>query len=456
MSEENVKTGGWRSNKWVRAAIPALLLHCSIGTVYCWSLFSQNIAEHIGFSKGAVEWAFSFAIFFLGMSAAFLGNFVEKDIHKSSLIATICFSAGMALTGLFIYLGGEGQSLHGSPVVLIGIYFSYGFIMGIGLGTGYLSPVKTLMLWFKDRKGLATGLAVAGFGAAKAIASPIMESLQKNVGLYQMFWILAGVYFVMMFVGHLLLAKPAGWHEPQGKGEKPSILAVLKTKPIGNYIGIWLMFYINITCGLALISQEKMIVKCIGLAASAGVISTFSAIFNAGGRLGFSAWADTMKDRNTIYKLIFILSIAFTGLVMITQGIKTGEGNTLLIIIVIALIMVVNAGYGGGFSNVPTLLSDHYGMGSISAIHGITLSAWAFAGLTGNQVATLIVNNTGEFIEHVDDGKVSMVNPVGYQNVLYFTLALYVIALLLCLFLVRPTDKALEAKAAKKAAKAQA
>ena len=456
MSEENVKTGGWRSNKWVRAAIPALLLHCSIGTVYCWSLFSQNIAEHIGFSKGAVEWAFSFAIFFLGMSAAFLGNFVEKDIHKSSLIATICFSAGMALTGLFIYLGGEGQSLHGSPVVLIGIYFSYGFIMGIGLGTGYLSPVKTLMLWFKDRKGLATGLAVAGFGAAKAIASPIMESLQKNVGLYQMFWILAGVYFVMMFVGHLLLAKPAGWHEPQGKGEKPSILAVLKTKPIGNYIGIWLMFYINITCGLALISQEKMIVKCIGLAASAGVISTFSAIFNAGGRLGFSAWADTMKDRNTIYKLIFILSIAFTGLVMITQGIKTGEGNTLLIIIVIALIMVVNAGYGGGFSNVPTLLSDHYGMGSISAIHGITLSAWAFAGLTGNQVATLIVNNTGEFIEHVDDGKVSMVNPVGYQNVLYFTLALYVIALLLCLFLVRPTDKALEAKAAKKAAKQSA
>jgi hypothetical protein len=121
-------------------------------------------------------------------------------------------------------------------------------------------------------------------------------------------------------------------------------MATLKTKPIGNYIGIWLMFYINITCGLALISQEKMIVKCVGLAASVGIISTFSAIFNAGGRLGFSAWADTMKDRNTIYKLIFILSIAFTVLVMVTQGIKNGEGNTLLIILVIALIMVVNAG----------------------------------------------------------------------------------------------------------------
>ena len=436
-------SGGWRTNKWVRAAIPALLLHCSIGTVYCWSIFSQEIADHIGFSKGATEWAFSFAIFFLGMSAAFLGNIVEKDIHKSSLIATICFSVGMAGTGFFIWWGGNHP---GNALALIGIYICYGFIMGIGLGTGYLSPVKTLMLWFSDRKGLATGLAVAGFGAAKAIASPIMQSMLNSMketgGIYKMFWILACVYFVMMFVGHLLLAKPADWHEPQNDAEKPKIMDVLKTKPITNYIGIWVMFYINITCGLALISQEKMIVKCVGLAAFAGIISTISAIFNAGGRLGFSAWADTMKDRNTVYKMIFILSIVFTGLVMLTQGIKNGEGNGLLVALVICLIMVVNAGYGGGFSNVPTLLSDHYGMGSISAIHGITLSAWAFAGLTGNQVATFIVNHTGEFITKVDStGHEISVNPVGYQNVLFFTIALYIVALVLCMVLVKPTDK---------------
>ena len=455
MGASSAAQSGWRANKWIRAAIPALLLHCSIGTVYCWSIFSQEIADYIGFSKGATEWAFSFAIFFLGMSAAFLGNIVEKDIHKSSLIATICFAAGMAGTGFFIWYGGAHQH---SALALIGIYLSYGFIMGIGLGTGYLSPVKTLMLWFQDRKGLATGLAVAGFGAAKAIASPIMQGMLEGLGetgIYKMFFILAGVYFVMMFVGHLLLAKPAGWVEPQGKGEKPSIIATLKTKPIPNYIGIWVMFYINITCGLALISQEKMIVKCVGLAAFAGIISTISAVFNAGGRLGFSAWADTMKDRHTIYKLIFILSIAFTALVMLTQGIKNGEGNGLLIFLVLALIFIVNAGYGGGFSNVPTLLSDHYGMGSISAIHGITLSAWAFAGLTGNQVATYIVNHSGELIEHGTDaaGKPIMINPVGYQNVLYFTIALYIVALFLCLVLVRPTEKALEAKKAKKAAK---
>ena len=445
---ENVKknSGGWRSNKWFRAAIPALLLHCSIGTVYCWSIFSQEIADYIGFSKGATEWAFSFAIFFLGMSAAFLGNIVEKDIHKSSLIASICFACGMAGTGFFIYYGGPHQ---GSPLVLGGIYLCYGLIMGIGLGTGYLSPVKTLMLWFEDRKGLATGLAVAGFGAAKAIASPIMQAMLNNLGeggIYKMFLILAVVYFIMMFAGHLLLKKPDGWHEPQKKEKGQSAMDVIRSKPIANYIGIWLMFYINITCGLALISQEKMIVKCIGLAGAAGIISTVSAVFNAGGRLGFSAWADMMKDRNTIYKIIFVLSIVFTGIVLVTNGIKNGEGNTLLIALVLGLIFVVNAGYGGGFSNVPTLLSDHYGMGNISAIHGITLSAWGFAGLTGNQMATWIVNTFGSpvDIEHaLADGSVEIltVNPTGYQFVLYATIVLYIISLVISLVMVRPTGK---------------
>ena len=436
MSGNSKAAGGWRENKWCRGAIPALLLHCSIGTVYCWSIFSQEIADYIGFSKGATEWAFSFAIFFLGMSAAFLGNVVEKDIHKSSLIATICFALGMFGTGCFIKYGGAHQ---GSTLALVGIYLCYGFIMGVGLGTGYLSPVKTLMLWFKDRKGLATGLAVAGFGAAKAIASPIMTSMLDGLGeggIYKMFMILAGVYFVMMFIGHLLLKKPADWVEPQDDKDKPKIMDVLKTRPLSNYIGIWVMFYINITCGLALISQEKMIFKCLGFAAIAGILSTVSAVFNAGGRLGFSAWADSMKDRNTIYKLIFILSIVFTILVIVTKGIMNGEGNMGLAILTLALVYVVNAGYGGGFSNVPTLLADHYGMSSISAIHGITLSAWAFAGLSGNQMATWIVNHYGEWVEH---GGTS-VNPVGYQTVLYVTLALYVVALCMSLFLVKPND----------------
>ncbi len=445
-----------KASKWVRGAIPALLLHCSIGTVYCWSIFSQEIANYIGWSKGATEWAFSLAIFFLGMSAAFMGNIVEKNIHKSSLIAAITFALGMAGTGFFIWYGGNHQH---SVLALVGILVCYGFIMGIGLGTGYLSPVKTLMLWFKDQKGLATGLAVAGFGAAKAIASPIMTSMLTGLtvnkinnvgdGVYKMFLVLAAVYFVMMFVGHLLLAKPSDWVEPQTKSKDEGILATLKREPLTSYVGIWLMFYLNITCGLAFISQEKMIVKCIGLAGSVGIISTISAIFNAGGRLGFSAWADKMKDRNTIYKLIFILSIVFTAAVMLTGGIKNGAGNIVLTILVLALIFVVNAGYGGGFSNVPTLLSDHYGMGSISAIHGITLSAWAFAGLTGNQMANAIVKAVenkitaegGSLPQILYHGEMQAVNPVGYQTVLYVTLALYVVSLCLSLFLVKPINK---------------
>ena len=202
-------------------------------------------------------------------------------------------------------------------------------------------------------------------------------------GIYKMFLILAVVYFVMMFTGHLLLKKPEGWHEPQTKEKGQSIMDVIKTKPIMNYVGIWLMFYINITCGLALISQEKMIVKCLGLASVVGIVSTVSAVFNAVGRLGLSAMADKMKDRNTMYKCIFVGSI------------------------------------------ICTLLSDQYGMGSISALHGITLSAWAFAGLTGNQMANWIVQHFGQEIEVGGN----MVNPVGYQTVLYVTLALYVVAL---------------------------
>ncbi|MBP5471831.1 MAG: MFS transporter, partial [Lachnospiraceae bacterium] len=259
-------------------------------------------------------------------------------------------------------------------------------------------------------------------------------------GVWVMFIILACVYAVMMFCGHLILAKPADWHEPAAGEKKPGIMETLKTKPLTNYIGIWLMFYINITCGLAIISQEKAIVKCLGLVAYAGLISSISSLFNAGGRLGFSAWADFQKDRNTIYKIIFSLSIIFTALVIVTNGIKGGEGKAVLIALVLILIFVVNAGYGGGFSNVPTLLSDHYGMGSISAIHGITLSAWAFAGLSGNQLATYIVNHTGEFITKNINGVDVKLNPAGYQNVLYVTGALYILALVLCMVLVKPSN----------------
>lgn len=396
------------NNKWCRAAIPALLLHCSIGTVYCWSLVKGSIAEQIGRTNSEVEWAFSIAIFFLGMSAAFAGNIVEKDIKKSSLIAAFCFALGLVVTGLSIRMKS-----------LVGIYLGYGVIMGIGLGLGYLSPVKTLMLWFKDQKGLATGLAVAGFGLAKVIASPIMTALVDSVGISNMFYVLAALYFVMMLLGHLLLKKPDGWVENHGTSDFKSINMFKNV----TFIGIWLMVYINISCGLALISQEKGIMSEIGLSATAiGMISSLTAVFNAGGRLGYSAASDKMKDRNSIYKLLFILSIFVTGLILVTHAVENA-----IVPIVVVLLCVINSTYGGGFSNLPTLLSDRFGMGNVSKIHGLALSAWAMAGLTGNQISAFIFAKTSS-----------------YTNVMYVTLFFYVVALVISYVMVRPEKQSIE------------
>ena len=397
-------------NKWMRAAIPALLIHCSIGTVYCWSLLKGGIADYIGRPKNEVEWAFSLAIFCLGMSAAFAGKIVERDIHKASLIAAVCFAAGMAGTGFFI----QQKSL-------IGIFLSYGVLMGIGCGIGYLSPVKTLMLWFKNNKGLATGIAVAGFGLAKVIASPIIEMLLGATNsdgtladpsrLYKLFYILAVVYFIMMFAGHLLLKKPADWVEVSAQAKGTHTLDIFKNK---TFIGIWLMFYLNITCGLALISQEKDLLHSIGFGAIA-TISSLTAIFNAGGRLGFSAFADRLKDRNTIYIWIFGLSIGATTITLLANGVDNA-----IVPLIILLLCVINAGYGGGFSSLPPLLADRFGMETISTVHGLTLSAWAFAGLSGNQLSALIIAKTGS-----------------YNNVLYAILAMYAVAFFISAFLLR-------------------
>ena len=397
-------------NKWMRAAIPALLIHCSIGTVYCWSLLKGGIAEYIGRPKSEVEWAFSLAIFCLGMSAAFAGKIVERDIHKASLIAAVCFAAGMAGSGFFI----QQKSL-------IGIFLSYGVLMGIGCGIGYLSPVKTLMLWFKNNKGLATGIAVAGFGLAKVIASPIIEMLLGATNsdgtladpsrLYKLFYILAVVYFIMMFAGHLLLKKPADWVEVSAQAKGTHTLDIFKNK---TFIGIWLMFYLNITCGLALISQEKDLLHSIGFGAIA-TISSLTAIFNAGGRLGFSAFADRLKDRNTIYIWIFGLSIGATTITLLANGVDNA-----IVPLIILLLCVINAGYGGGFSSLPPLLADRFGMETISTVHGLTLSAWALAGLSGNQLSALIIAKTGS-----------------YNNVLYAILAMYAVAFFISAFLLR-------------------
>ena len=392
-------------NKWLRAAIPALLIHCSIGTVYCWSTFKESIAQSIGMSTFAVGWAFSFAIFFLGMSAAFAGKIVELNIHKSSLISAICFTTGMIGTGLTIkYCTGI--------IALLLIYLFYGCIMGIGLGIGYLTPVKTLMLWFKDNKGLATGISIMGFGLAKAIATPIMEFLQNHFGITAMFLILGAIYFCMMFAGHLLLRKPKDWVESKDTNNNFKASSMFTNK---MFIGIWLIFYINIHCGLMLITYEKQLLNntFAGLAILGTIISvvpSVTAICNALGRIGYSTISDKLKDRAKIYVIIFISCITAT---LAARFIPAGW-------LIIAMLMIVNLGYGGGFSTLPALLDSRFGMENISKIHGLALSAWAIAGLTGNNLSELILSHTDN----------------NYSIVITVAAVLYTVACVICLTMV--------------------
>lgn len=362
------------NDKWIRGALPAVLIHISIGSVYAWSLFVKPISDYIGQSQTKVQFAFSLAIFFLGMSAAFGGKIVEKNIHKSSLISCLCFCSGLILTSFAI----RYKQL---PL----IYLGYGCLMGIGLGTGYITPVKTLMLWFKDNKGLATGISVCAFGFASSVASPIITYLTNKTTLPNTFIILSCIYFVPMVIAHFIIKKPDGWVEINNKDDTFKVSSMWKQK---EFVFIWIIVFINITCGLALISTASpiMVEHNINTKTIAIVVSIMG-VFNGCGRLVFSAFSDKLKQRITIYKIILLLSIS-------TSIITRLYTNTITIAVSLA---VISACYGAGFSCLPTLLSDIYDMKHISQIHGLSLTAWAIAGLVGNQISSITKNITGSY-----------------------------------------------------------
>lgn len=356
------------NNKWFKAAIPALLIHVCIGSVYCWSLIKDEIALLMNCSVSSIEFAFSLAIFFLGMSAAFAGNFVEKNVKASSGLSCTFFTLGLIFSIVSIYY----QSI-------TGLMLSYGCIMGIGLGIGYLAPVKTLMLWFSEHKGLATGIAISGFGLSKVIFSPFIEWCNTEYSVITTLTIIALFSVICMSIATYLIKKPDDWVEPKVKFNIKSYFNILK-EPV--YIMIWIIFYLNITCGLALISFEKSISLYAGIA-SVGILSSLTAFFNTAGRFCYSTASDFMSNKTWVYITIFItscLSVIFASFIPL---------------VIPLMLCVINAGYGGGFSTLPTLLQSKFGMEKISTIHGMTLSAWAFAGLSGNQLSNLIINILG-------------------------------------------------------------
>lgn len=368
------------NNKWLSGAIPALLIHCSIGTVYCWSLLKEDIAVSIGCSVASIEWAFSLAIFFLGMSAAFGGNMVEKNVKRSAFLSTFCFTLGMLGTGFAILLK--------SPLLVL---LFYGVIMGIGLGIGYLTPVKTLMMWFSEHKGLATGIAITGFGLAKVIASPIMQFLLSVTTIANLFFILGAGYCFFMILGSLLIKKP---QQDELKGAAFSIKDSIKFILNKQFLAIWFVFFINITCGLALISQEKSLVQYAGLGASIAIISSLTAFFNSFGRFAYSTISDKFRVRSKVYEIIFFSSALACVLSLLSDFVRV-DHLAIYAACIILMLLVCNAGYGGGFSTLPSLLSDKFGMKNVSVIHGFALSAWAWAGLVGNQMGNYVITHFG-------------------------------------------------------------
>ena len=367
------------NNKWIRGAIPALLIHCSIGTVYCWSLLRDAIVTSLKCTNSEIELAFSLSIFFLGMSAAFLGNLVEKNVTQAAVFSTICFCLGMIGTSISIRLGSA-----------LGVLLCYGCIMGIGLGIGYLTPIKTLMMWFKENKGLATGIAITGFGLAKVIGSPIIEYLLSVTTIENVFYYLGIGYTLLMCLGALFIKKPSVCEEM--KGIQFNIKDSIKFIMNKQYLAIWFVFFINITCGLVLISQEKPILNEFGLGPYVAIIASLTASLNAIGRFGYSMWSDKLNDRSIVYLTIFITS-AFSMILLYNCLVFDFTFFTSLLLIL--GLFICNAGYGGGFSTLPSLLSDEFGMKNVSVIHGFALSAWAWAGLCGNQLGNYLISNYG-------------------------------------------------------------
>lgn len=362
------------NNKWIRGALPAFLIHISIGMVYAWSMLVEPIAAYINQPQSKVQFAFSLAIFFLGVSAAFGGKVVEKNISKSSLISFICFCGGLLVTAIAVYLKS-----------LFLIYLGYGCLTGIGIGLGYITPIKTLMLWFKDQKGLATGIAVCSFGLASAVASPLITVLLETISLPKSFIALAIIYSIPMWIAHSLIKKPELYKEDIVNNYF-NIKTLLHNS---QFILIWIIFFLNITAGLSLISIASNLLKTsLSNISLIPMCISIMGVFNGGGRLLFSAISDKLKYRSAIYIFITLIS-----LLSIVKAFIIPQSISIPIILII-----ISACYGAGFSCLPSLLSDIFGMDNISKIHGISLTAWAVAGLVGNQISNLIYNLTGNYL----------------------------------------------------------
>ena len=389
-----METSSLGFKRMVRAVIPAFLLAVSVGQIYAFTNFSTAISERIGESQRAVQFAFSLGIFFLGMGAAFFGKIVERNIRLSTIIGTSLFIGGLVVTSFGIKM--KSLAL---------IYLGYGFLVGTGTGVIYISPVKTMMLWFPNAKALAAALPIIsfglgstlstilykgfGFGDASSLVSFRMlgfESFYNGVaGIDKVFIAFAVFYAVPMVIASFLLRKPKIEQMSFAHGIPELEFSYLRLLRDSYFLRSWLFMFLNISCGLCLIPLAKQMMKDPSVGYGEGIITwviALSGLMNGGGRFLFAWWSDRIAHRVNI--LLFILSIS-AGVMLLSFW---------PVVIGIAL-LVINACYGAGFSVIPGILSDHYGMTNISKIHGAVLSAWGVAGLVGNQVAIFVDKTLG-------------------------------------------------------------
>ena len=369
------------------AVLPAALLAIAVGQIYAFTIFSDDIAARIGSSKSQVQFAFSLGIFFLGMGAAFFGRIVEKNIKLSTAIGTVLFLAGLCTTACAV----KSRSL-------ALLYLGYGFLVGTGTGVIYISPVKTMMLWFERHKAVAAAIPIISFGLGSSVckllhtalaphcpvpADFVPEGVKCSVDTVRMFLLLAAAYAGPMVLGNLLLRKPrTALAAAAARSSGFRYAAILRQK---YFLRCWLFMFLNISCGLCLIPLAKQMMNDPSVGYSKGLIDwiiVLCGLMNGGGRFLFAWWSDRLARRINI--MLVILGIS--------AGIMTASFWPPVIGFAL---LVINACYGAGFSVIPAILSDHYGMTDISKIHGAVLSAWGVAGIVGNQAAILVSDKLG-------------------------------------------------------------
>lgn len=353
-------------------ALAGVVLHLMIGGVYAWSVFTKPIAQQTGWREASVSFAFSLAIFCLGMSAAFMGRLVEKfGPTVTGTISAIFYGSGIMLTGV---------AIHTHQLWLL--YLAYGVIGGLGLGSGYVTPVSTIIRWFPDKRGLATGLAIMGFGFAALLTGPIAQQLMSNVGLSATFYILGAFYLVVMLIAAQFIKKPRPNELPAAIAQKASRVSLTNGQQLTaneavktrTFAFLWLMFFINITTGIGLVSAASPMAQEMTKmsAATAAVMVGILGLFNGFGRLIWATLSDWI-GRPLTYSLIFIVDIIMLIILIFCQ---------VSAIFAIALCLLLSC-YGAGFSVIPAYLGDVFGTKELGAIHGYVLTAWAVAGMVG-------------------------------------------------------------------------